>query len=451
MCASITCKGFGHKQGRSGITNPSRPGHGGGCCSATTRHSGGLNMNCKRVSHWSMVAVGAIIALVASAHRSVAADVAPGIDLWVTPGDGTSSFNFASQPIPGDFFHPGSDPFDGAVSFVGDPDGLGNAAIRPADTIVERSTIALVSACPSVDTVPIEIRALSLVSLGPITVTSGGGSAQLWDVRVCLSSGFAQVPGTITIRRDCDDGGTYDSVLPVTPKFIFTRQSDSAVRILDNGMVFTLLADGCWVETADPGFNVITAPPGLELDGDCDSVLDVPIAVGTTNFTPGLAPDPCADCGAASGQQVECPTVDETPEADPNDRHKHKVTTARTQGCCQQGSLMCQDIIGGIPLCEGPGEQIFPNARCDASTHSCVGPPPPPFCGDDEVNQLNEECDGAAAGAACPPRCCRDDCTCKPPTECPALPGWAGIALAGLLFVAGIFVFGSRRREPATC
>lgn len=32
----------------------------------------------------------------------------------------------------------------------------------------------------------------------------------------------------------------------------------------------------------------------------------------------------------------------------------------------------------------------------------------------------------------------------------PALPGWSGIALAGLLFVAGIFVFGKRRREPAT-
>ena len=36
------------------------------------------------------------------------------------------------------------------------------------------------------------------------------------------------------------------------------------------------------------------------------------------------------------------------------------------------------------------------------------------------------------------------------PSGVPALPAWGGIALAALLFVAGIFVFGNRRREPAT-
>lgn len=41
-----------------------------------------------------------------------------------------------------------------------------------------------------------------------------------------------------------------------------------------------------------------------------------------------------------------------------------------------------------------------------------------------------------------------DVCGCAPPAVGrPALPGWAGIALAGLLFVAGIFVFGKRRTE----
>jgi len=29
MCANIARKQFGHEQGRSGITYPSRPGHGG--------------------------------------------------------------------------------------------------------------------------------------------------------------------------------------------------------------------------------------------------------------------------------------------------------------------------------------------------------------------------------------------------------------------------------------
>ena len=36
------------------------------------------------------------------------------------------------------------------------------------------------------------------------------------------------------------------------------------------------------------------------------------------------------------------------------------------------------------------------------------------------------------------------------PLSGPALPGWAGIALAALLVGGGIFVFGKRRKEPAT-
>lgn len=35
------------------------------------------------------------------------------------------------------------------------------------------------------------------------------------------------------------------------------------------------------------------------------------------------------------------------------------------------------------------------------------------------------------------------------PPSVPALPGWAGIALAGFIFLTGIFVFGNRRRQPA--
>jgi len=36
------------------------------------------------------------------------------------------------------------------------------------------------------------------------------------------------------------------------------------------------------------------------------------------------------------------------------------------------------------------------------------------------------------------------------PSGNPALPGWAAVALAAFLVGAGIFVFGNRRREPAT-
>ena len=60
-----------HEQGRSGITNPSRPGHGGGSRSATTRRSGGLSMSWKTVSHGSMIAIGAVEAGEARPTRAV--------------------------------------------------------------------------------------------------------------------------------------------------------------------------------------------------------------------------------------------------------------------------------------------------------------------------------------------------------------------------------------------
>ena len=54
MYANIARKQFGHEQGRSRITIPSRPGHGGGCRSAVTRLSGGLSMKRKSSSDWKM-------------------------------------------------------------------------------------------------------------------------------------------------------------------------------------------------------------------------------------------------------------------------------------------------------------------------------------------------------------------------------------------------------------
>ena len=60
--ANIARKQFGHEQGRSGITHPSRPTHGGGCRSASTLGRGESIMKCKSVSHPSTVPIGAVAA-----------------------------------------------------------------------------------------------------------------------------------------------------------------------------------------------------------------------------------------------------------------------------------------------------------------------------------------------------------------------------------------------------
>ena len=184
-----------------------------------------------------LAALGLGLALVPAAAR--ADDVLPGNDLFRTD-PGTTFQDFSGTPIPADFFDPGSDPFTGIVQFKGQP--LISSPHCPADdlsqvdTIVRRLAPASLPIVPSSDTIPIEILQLQLVSVNPITVTYNGGvNPEPWILDVTLSTSAPQAQGSMTLRHLNPSGGTFDSTLPVTPKFIFTRISDNAVRVLDLG------------------------------------------------------------------------------------------------------------------------------------------------------------------------------------------------------------------------
>ena len=65
--------------------------------------------------------------------------ILPGIDLWMTTAGGTAYWDFADDPLPADFFGPGSDPFDGIIALRGVPlPNMGGPSLFPADTVVER-------------------------------------------------------------------------------------------------------------------------------------------------------------------------------------------------------------------------------------------------------------------------------------------------------------------------
>jgi len=233
----------------------------------------------------------ALAALVVSGTLPAAADdVLSGIDLWTTPGTGTSFQAFSANPIPADFFEPGSDPFEGTIVLAGIPlPNLGGPSLFPADTVVERQADAVLPSPGSHDTIEIEIVALNLVSASPITITYDGGQyPELWDVTVCLSNIEPQTLGTMTIRHDYPEGGTFDSVLPVQPQLIFVRESDLAVRILDPAPQLIFQAtDARWVHDPEPSLGVIRVGPGAVTDGDCDAAPDPPLP-GTSNFAAGV-------------------------------------------------------------------------------------------------------------------------------------------------------------------
>jgi hypothetical protein len=241
-------------------------------------------------------------------------DVLPGIDLWTTPGTGISTEDFSSNPIPADFFDPGSDPFIGDINWQGSPlPNLGGPSLGPTDTVVSRPMTAELPMVGSQDTIPIEIVALNLVSVAPITVTyNGGQNPEQWNVAACLSSMAAQVQGTMTISRDCTNGGTFSSTLPVRPKLIFTRASPPAVRMLDQGAAgqiqFTAVG-GRWLYNPNPQLKILRVDAGAVTDGNCDLSPD-PALAGSSNFVPGVYSVAC-ECSVPSTEEQKVLTPEQ--------------------------------------------------------------------------------------------------------------------------------------------
>jgi hypothetical protein len=185
---------------------------------------------------WSVsLGVFALVALCAGVSWAI--DVLPGYDLFET-GPPTFQGFWDALAVPPDFFGPGSDPFEGQVAFKGEP--LGSfptcpGSIGQTDMIVLRTVAAVLPGPDSSDVIPIEIIALSLISVDPITVTyQGGTSPELWDVQMGLST-FVPSRGTMTVRQTSPLGGTFDSTIPVVAKFVFTHVPSGETRTLDWG------------------------------------------------------------------------------------------------------------------------------------------------------------------------------------------------------------------------
>jgi hypothetical protein len=214
--------------------------------------------------------------------------VTAGHDLLETDSSDTY-MDFSANPLPADFFGPGSDPFDGTVYLEGEPfDSFGGFnGLSPTDTIVERKTDAGTESFP--DTIDIEIVALELKSVAPITVTyNGGQNPGDWDVTASVPEGdLNQETGSMTIRHEDADGGTFDiDALPVRPKLTFTQITGGSTVVgplywpdppTSSYFVFGVSGED-WCHTANP----LAVPPG-------QVVIEKPGL--TTNFFPGI------DCG----------------------------------------------------------------------------------------------------------------------------------------------------------
>jgi hypothetical protein len=165
----------------------------------------------------------ALVLLVAGSAFAADRAILSGSDLWTTPGDGSTFTDFAFEPIPAGFFCAGSAPFTGQIKFRGvplasdDPEALGTT-----DTIVQRLDDAVFNK-RGVATTRLQVRALSLQSLGLVKTSCGSFKA------VAALAGDQPIT-SMRIVRDSADGGRFWAPLSLNVKITFTPVGRNAQR-----------------------------------------------------------------------------------------------------------------------------------------------------------------------------------------------------------------------------
>ncbi|MDO8630163.1 MAG: hypothetical protein Q7R41_06690, partial [Phycisphaerales bacterium] len=169
----------------------------------------------------AMAALGVLVTAPTGASAQTEITIPAGSDLWTTVSGGGQTFqDFSQSPIPADFFGPGSEPFAGTIEFAGA--SLGEPLLDTVDTVVQRTQDAVLNGPGSSTSVPIELVALHLQSVQPISVVINGNET-LWTVEVKSHPGGTPIiQGTMTIQQTSETGGTFSSTLPVVPRFFFT-------------------------------------------------------------------------------------------------------------------------------------------------------------------------------------------------------------------------------------
>lgn len=258
-------------------------------------------------TRFALVAASAFA--IASSTSVSAVVISSGSDLFQTPASSDTTFptyqDFTgATALPPGFFGAGSDGFTGRVHLRGAP--LTGTGLDPkVDTIVERTEATVDLACGGSDTVDIAIRALSLTTEAPFTVTfNGGTSSSQYTLTACLASPpTVQPTGTMTILMTSTEGGSFTASLPVIAGLTFTKVSGAlglANVELDPAPPMVFSSNSYWSLT-DPfdmaPFDGIFVSPGGVVDHDCSGAsADVPYLPSSANFFAGVRwefPDDC--------------------------------------------------------------------------------------------------------------------------------------------------------------
>jgi hypothetical protein len=229
----------------------------------------------KRISVLALVAFAILLAVpVLAADRAIT----NGIDLWRTPGDGTTFGDFSKQSIPAGFFCNKSEPFTGRIVFKGVPVATAQPGILGStDTIVQRLDNAAFNK-RGVATTRIQVRAMQFASVAPVQTACG-----LFNAYVKLDG--EQPVTTMRIVRDDEKGGHFFAPISVNIKMTFEPVGGTTTEALElrKSLRFPPAKNAVWSVNR----NTNAALSGfIRVDTDGDGVADT-FLPGTSNFAAG--------------------------------------------------------------------------------------------------------------------------------------------------------------------
>lgn len=203
-----------------------------------------------------------------------------GADLWQTPGE-VSYTDFSNEPLPKDFFCPGSQPFSGRIVMTGAPLATEPAGVLgPVDTVVHRLDDATFDA-DGVAATRLQVMALSLAGTEPLDV----GCEQPFELTASLAG--EQPLTEMRIKRDADYGGSYVAPLKLNVKVVFTPMDGGGEPLVARReIVLGPASNSYWTTTDQIGTDAFGDPVRLDTDGDGVPDASLP---GPSNFVAGMA------------------------------------------------------------------------------------------------------------------------------------------------------------------
>lgn len=296
---------------------------------------------------WSVMACLLLLTAVPAAYGGDEV-IEAGVDLWSTAGGEMTFASFASDPLPADFFCPGSAPFDGKVTFRGrplatePPDALG-----AIDTIVERLDTAAFDA-DRIARTRIRLLALSLEATEPVETSCGR-----YELTAALAG--EQPLTEMKIYRTSDHGGVYKAPLALDVELAFAPVGDNPNprRALVRRVELGPGSHSVW------SYRRAGTETAVEVDTDGDRVADTPLPP-LSNFLAGMSPtegrrhgrielaspSPSPSCPAplCPYYTCHCTGLDDNPEYDEPAGHCESAHLHCTWVCAQLPNQACASV-----------------------------------------------------------------------------------------------------------